>query len=144
MTEATIRILIVDDNAQDAELVADALRRRLPEVEALVARDGAEAMEMIDGFEGSALPRVVLLDLKMPKVDGFQVLKRLKGDARTRLIPVVVLTSSDLESDVQLAYSLGANSYVVKPMEFESFTDVLGRVGEYWLRIDRGPQHSND
>lgn len=143
MPDAPTKILIVDDNAQDAELVADALRKRFPEVEALMARDGAEAMEMIDGFKGSAPPRVVLLDLKMPKVDGFEVLRHLKGDAETCSIPVVVLTSSALESDVLRAYGLGANSYVVKPMEFESLTDVLGCVGEYWLSVDRGPQDTS-
>ena len=133
-------VLIVDDNAQDAELVVDALRRRLPGMTTLVVRDGAEAIAILEDRPASAAPRVILLDLKMPKVDGFEVLRRVKGDAKTRSIPVVVLTSSALKSDVQLAYSLGANSYVVKPMEFEEFTETVGRVAEYWLRIDRGPQ----
>ncbi len=133
-------VLIVDDNAQDAELVVDALRRRLPGMTTLVVRDGAEAIAIFEDRPASAAPRVILLDLKMPKVDGFEVLRRVKGDAKTRSIPVVVLTSSALKSDVQLAYSLGANSYVVKPMEFEEFTETVGRVAEYWLRIDRGPQ----
>ena len=133
-------VLIVDDNAQDAELVVEALRRRLPGMTTLVVRDGAEAIAILEDRPASAAPRVILLDLKMPKVDGFEVLRRVKGDAKTRSIPVVVLTSSALKSDVQLAYSLGANSYVVKPMEFEEFTETVGRVAEYWLRIDRGPQ----
>ncbi len=139
MNAIRTEILVVDDNAQDAELVIDALRRHLPGVTTLVARDGAEAITILEGLPASALPRVILLDLKMPKVDGFEVLRRVKGDARTRSIPLVVLTSSALESDVQMAHSLGANSYVVKPMEFEEFTETVGRVGEYWLRIDRGP-----
>lgn len=139
MNAIRTEILIVDDNAQDVELVIDALRRHLPGVTTLVARDGAEAITILEGLPASALPRVIFLDLKMPKVDGFEVLRRVKGDARTRSIPLVVLTSSALEGDVQMAYSLGANSYVVKPMEFEEFTETVGRVGEYWLRIDRGP-----
>jgi len=131
-------VLIVDDSQQDVELVVDALRRLLPGVTVLVARDGAEALTILGDLPASVLPRVVLLDLKMPKVDGFEVLRRVKGDAKTRLIPLVVLTSSAVESDVQMAYSLGANSYVVKPIEFEDFNETVGRLGEYWIRIDRG------
>ena len=130
-------VLIVDDNAQDAELVVDALQRRLPGVTVLVARDGTAAIAILDDLPASALPRVILLDLKMSKADGFEVLRRIKEDDKTRSIPVVVLTSSALKSDVQLAHSLGANSYVVKPMEFHEFRKTVARVGEYWLRIDR-------
>ncbi len=130
-------VLIVDDNRQDAELFVDALRKQLPGLTVRVARDGAEAIAILADLPAAALPRVIFLDLKMPKVDDFEVLRRIKGDAKTRSIPVVVLTSSALETDVQRAYSLGANSYVVKPMEFHEFTEMVGRVGEYWLRIDR-------
>ena len=131
-------VLLIDDNPQDAELIAGALRRRMPGVVALTARDGAHAMEIIEGLPVTAWPRGVLLDLKMPRVDGFEVLRRLKGNAETSNIPVVVLTSSANGGDIQLAYSLGANSYIVKPMEFEDLTETLGRVAEYWLRINRG------
>lgn len=140
MNEILTEILIVDDNEQDTELAINALRRQLPGVGVLAVRDGAEALAVLTARPASQAPRLVLLDLKMPKVDGFEVLRRVKGDDATRSIPMVVLTSSSVESDVQLAYSLGANSYVVKPMGFEEFTETLGRVGEYWLRIDRGVQ----
>jgi len=133
-------VLIVDDSQQDAEMVVEALRRYMSDVVAFVARDGAEAITILGNLPALALPRVILLDLKMPKVDGFEVLRRVKGDAKTRSIPLVVLTSSALESDVQMAYSLGANSYVVKPIEFEEFNATVRRVGEYWLRVDRGAQ----
>ena len=132
-------VLIVDDNSQDAELVAGALRRQIPGVTTLRARDGAEAIQTLDGLPATALPRLILLDLKMPKVDGFQVLRHLKAQPKTASIPVVVLTSSALESDVQKAYSLGATSYVVKPIDFEELTQTVGRVAEYWLRVDHGP-----
>ncbi|MDK1019974.1 MAG: response regulator [Actinomycetota bacterium] len=140
MSATRVEILIVDDNRQDVELFVDALRRHLPGLTVRVARDGAEAIKILADLPASALPRVILLDLKMPKVDGFEVLRRVKGDAKTRSIPVVVLTSSALESDVQRAYSLGANSYVVKPIGFDELTETMGRVGEYWLRIDHRPQ----
>lgn len=134
MSVIRAEILLIDDRRQDAELVVVALRRHLPAVTVLLARDGMEAIRILEDLPVSAVPRLILLDLKMPKVDGFEVLRRVKRDAKTRSIPVVVLTSSALERDVQLAYSLGANSYVVKPMEFEEFTETVGRVGEYWLR----------
>jgi two-component system, response regulator len=127
-------ILVVDDSRQDAELVVVALRKHLPAVTVLLARDGVEAITILEDLPVSEMPRLILLDLKMPKVDGFEVLRRVKGDAKTRSIPVVVLTSSAVERDLQLAYSLGADSYVVKPMEFEEFTETVGRVCEYWLR----------
>ncbi|MCH8810953.1 MAG: response regulator [Gemmatimonadetes bacterium] len=138
MNETGDAILIVDDSKEDVELVVGALRKHLPGVTTLVARDGAEAITILTDRPASQAPHLILLDLKMPKVDGFEVLRRVKGDAATRSIPVVVLTSSALETDVQLAYSLGANSYVVKPMWFEEFTETVGRIGEYWLRVDRG------
>ena len=105
-----------------------------------VARDGEEALSALKNLPISGLPRVILLDLKMPKVDGFEVLRSVKGDERTRSIPVVVWTSSALERDIHLAYSLGAESFVVKPMEFDELTETVGCIGEYWLCIDGGPR----
>lgn len=138
MNERRTDVLIVDDNVADAELVVAALRGRLPSVTALVARDGAEAIAILENLPDSEKPRLILLDLKMPKVDGFEVLRQIKADPQTRSIPVVIMTSSSLARDVSLAYSLGANSYVVKPIEFEELRETVGRVGEYWLRIDQG------
>jgi two-component system, response regulator len=132
-------IIIVDDRRQDAELVADALRRRVPSVNTLILKDGAEVIEYIEGLEGRTAPRVILLDLQMPRVDGFEVLERLKVRSTTRTIPIVVLTSSDLARDVRRAYELCANSYVVKATKFEELMDSVGTVAEYWLHINRTP-----
>lgn len=140
MTEPPAEILLVDDNPQDAELVMHTLRRHHPGLAVRHARDGAEAITMLGKWPGPQVPCLILLDLKMPKVDGFEVLRWVRGDADLRLIPVVVLTSSDLQRDVQRAYELGASSYVVKPMDFEHFTETLRRVVDYWVPVDRGPQ----
>ena len=139
MNERRTDVLVVDDNPSDAELVVASIRDRLPLVSTLVVRDGAQAMATLADRPASEVPRLILLDLKMPKVDGFEVLQQIKSDPRTRSIPVVVMTSSSLAQDVRLAYSLGANSYVVKPITFEELRETVGRVGEYWLSIDQGP-----
>ncbi|HVH68610.1 MAG TPA: response regulator [Gemmatimonadales bacterium] len=140
-----VEILLVEDNANDVELTLRALKARNLANQVFVARDGAEALAFFFGEEGHPLkefgvtPRVILLDLKLPKVDGLEVLKRLKGDHRTRSLPVVVLTSSKEEPDIAAAYRLGANSYIVKPVDFESFARAVSEVGLYWLLLNEQP-----
>jgi two-component system response regulator len=141
-----VEILLVEDNANDVELTLRALKARNLANQVFVARDGAEALAFFFGEEGHPLkefgvtPRVVLLDLKLPKVDGLEVLKRLKTDHRTSSLPVVVLTSSKEEPDIAAAYRLGANSYIVKPVDFESFARAVSEVGLYWLLLNEQPQ----
>lgn len=135
-------ILLVEDNPNDAELTQRALKKAHVANEIHVVCDGAEALEFLfetgahAGRAGSPLPRVVLLDLKLPKVDGLEVLRRLKADERTKAIPVVVLTSSREESDLVASYHLGANSYIVKPVESEKFFEAVRDIGLYWLLLN--------
>jgi two-component system response regulator len=141
----TAEILLVEDNADDAELALRALRKRGITVPVRVSRDGAEAIEYFFGAgsgtsgETVRIPQIVLLDLKLPKVGGLEVLRRLRQDERTRAVPVVVLTSSREEADVRQAYLSGANSYIVKPVDFESFMEVVGMLCHYWLELNQGP-----
>lgn len=143
MTGSEGGILLVEDNPSDEELTLQALEEYRLANPIIVARDGAQALEMLLGPEGSPggpapiRPRVVLLDLKLPKVDGIEVLRRIKGDERTRRIPVVVLTSSREERDVVEAYRLGVNSYIVKPVDFSQFAEAVRRVGLYWLLLNQ-------
>lgn len=135
-------ILLVEDNPQDAELILRALKKQNLNKQVQVARDGAEALEMIfaSGREGAGLRenlKVILLDLKLPKVSGLEVLQKIKAEARTKSIPVVVLTSSPEDRDIKKSYQLGANSYVVKPVEYDNFTEAVGQLGSYWLLLNR-------
>ncbi|MHB1048350.1 MAG: response regulator [Thermoanaerobaculia bacterium] len=134
-------VLVVEDNPDDVELTLRALKRMHLTNPVRVARDGVEALEILlgDGTSRPPLPRVVLLDLKLPRVGGLEVLARLREEERTRTLPVVVLTSSREEPDVRKAYALGVNSYVVKPVEFEKFVDAVGKVGQYWLLLNLPP-----
>jgi two-component system response regulator len=135
-------ILLVEDNPADAELAQRALKRRKIENSVHVARDGQEALDYLLGSEAELagrLPRVVFLDLKLPKISGLEVLQRLKSSERTRALPVVILSSSREESDVREAYRLGANSYVVKPVDFDSFVEAVGSLGTYWLALNQSP-----
>jgi two-component system, response regulator len=140
-----VEILLVEDSADDVELTLRALKSRNLANQVFVARDGAEALEFFFGEHAHPLrefgvtPRVILLDLKLPKVDGLEVLRRLKADARTRSLPVVVLTSSAEEPDIAAAYRLGANSYIVKPVDFEAFARAVSEVGLYWLLLNEQP-----
>jgi two-component system response regulator len=135
-------ILLVEDNPSDAELTLRALKKAHVTNDVHVVRDGAEALEFLFGEgayaarAGAALPRVVLLDLKLPKVDGLEVLRRVKADKRTKMIPVVVLTSSREESDLVASYHLGANSYIVKPVDSDKFFEAVHQVGLYWLLLN--------
>lgn len=136
-----VEILLVEDNAHDAELTLRALKQRNLANRVHVCRDGAEAIDFFDDVsEAAATPKVILLDLKLPKVDGLEVLQRLKSSARTKTIPVVVLTSSREEPDIEKAYALGANSYIVKPVDFEAFARAVSDVGLYWLLLNHPPQ----
>ncbi len=134
-----VDILLVEDNANDAELTLRALKQRNLANQVHVCRDGAEALDFFSLGAGP-VPKVVLLDLKLPKVDGLEVLRRLKQDGRTKSIPIVVLTSSREEPDIERAYALGANSYIVKPVDFEAFARAVSDVGLYWLLLNHPPQ----
>ncbi|UCG79829.1 MAG: response regulator [Desulfobacterales bacterium] len=143
MEEKTI--LLVEDNPDDELLAVRALRRNKIMNKVVVARDGAEALDYLFGtgtYEGrdmSEMPQVVLLDLKLPKVDGLEVLKRLRNDERTKVLPVVVLTSSKEERDLTDSYKLGANSYIRKPVDFAQFTEAVRQLGLYWLVLNESP-----
>ncbi len=140
-----VDILLVEDNPNDLELALRALKKRHLANKVVVARDGAEALDFIFGT-GAYSDRdianqlkVVLLDLKLPKIDGLEVLRRIKSDERTRLIPVVVLTSSQEERDIVESYRLGVNSYMVKPVDFEQFIECVSELGLYWLVCNKPP-----
>jgi CheY-like chemotaxis protein len=144
MNEAP-EILLVEDNPQDEELTLHALKQHKLANRIHVVRDGAEALDYIFGSgkyaaqEPKAHPRVVLLDLKLPKVDGLEVLRRLKENPDTRPIPVVMLTSSREERDVIASYENGVNSYITKPVDFEQFTEAVKQLGLYWLLLNEPP-----
>lgn len=141
-----IEILLVEDSPEDLELTCRALKNANLGNHVQVARDGAEALDFLFGegeFEGRSVeetPKLILLDLKLPKVDGLEVLQRIKGDPRTQHIPVVVLTSSKEQSDVVESYALGVNSYIVKPVNFESFVEAVQKLGYYWLLLNQPPK----
>ncbi len=140
-------VLLVEDNADDVELTLRAFEKNKISNRVVVAEDGAEALEYLFGVgpDGAPrpLPEVVLLDLKLPKVDGLEVLRRIRETPRTRLLPVVVLTSSNEERDMVQSYRLGANSYVRKPVEFGEFLEASRQLGLYWLVLNRAaPSHA--
>lgn len=138
-------ILLVEDNPDDEELTLLAFRKHNLHNDVTVVRDGAEALEYLFATgsystrDVSRCPVVVMLDLKLPKIDGLEVLRRLRTDPRTRCLPVVILTSSREEQDLLSGYDLGANSYIVKPVEFEKFTYAVGQLGLYWTFLNEPP-----
>jgi CheY-like chemotaxis protein len=136
----TVEVLLVEDSEDDAELTIRALRKHKLANSLHHVEDGIEALEFLLSGASPPRPRVILLDLKLPKVDGIEVLRRLREDERTRNIPVVVLTSSKEDRDLQEAYRLGANSYIVKPVDFAKFADVVGQLGMYWVLMNEVPQ----
>ncbi len=144
MADGVVEILLVEDNPDDVELALYAFQKRKVSNPIQVARDGEEALAVIFGTEQAPQvrvqrPKVILLDLKLPKIDGMEVLRRLRADPRTTTIPVVVMTSSREERDLVESYRLGVNSYIVKPVDFSQFTDVVQHLGMYWLVLNQPP-----
>ena len=141
----TKAILLVEDNPDDEALTLRAFQKNNISNEVVVARDGVEALDYLFGagkYEGrdtAVLPQVVLLDLKLPKLDGLEVLRRIRADKRTRLLPVVILTSSKEDQDLINSYRLGCNSYVRKPVNFEEFIEAARQLGLYWLLLNESP-----
>jgi two-component system response regulator len=140
--EDVVEVLLVEDNARDAELTIRALKKHNLANQLVHVEDGAEALDFLFGrgqYEGrhaDRSPKVVLLDLKLPKVNGLEVLRIMKEDERLRTIPVVIVTSSAEDPDMQAAYNLGANSYVVKPVQFDAFMEAMSKLGVYWLMLN--------
>ncbi len=138
-------ILLVEDNRDDEALALRALQKNNIRNKVIVARDGAEALDYLfasgtyAGRNAEILPQLVLLDLKLPKIDGLSVLRELRADQRTKLLPVVILTSSNEEQDRMSGYDLGANSYVRKPVDFDQFTEAVRQLGLYWLILNEPP-----
>jgi two-component system, response regulator len=144
MTENLVEILLVEDNPNDVALALHAFKKSNLTNRIQVVRDGAEALEFLfrtGQFEGrsNGTPKVVLLDLKLPKVDGLEVLQRLRANPATKQLPVVILTSSREERDIVESYNLGVNSYIVKPVDFEQFTEVVRQLGFYWALLNQPP-----
>ncbi len=141
----SVEIILIEDNPHDAELVLRALKKHGLANKLQLLQDGAEALDFIfatgayAGREINHRPKLILLDLKMPKVDGLEILRRIKADERTRSVPVVVMTSSQEEKDIMESYSLGVNSYIVKPVDFDKFVQSVADLGLYWLLLNKVP-----
>ena len=150
MNEEHVEILLIEDNPNDVELTLYAFKKHKLANRIQVVRDGAEALDYLfatgefAGRDVNQYPKVILLDLKLPKVDGLEVLRRIKADPKTRLIPVVMLTSSGEERDIVESYNLGVNSYICKPVDFEQFTESVRTIGMYWLLLNQPPIMGND
>ena len=142
---AAVDILLVEDNPQDAELTVRAIKKRNLANPIFVVEDGVEALDFVFSRNAyadrsaSRPPKVIFLDLKLPKVNGLEVLEAIKADEQTSSIPVVVVTSSREDPDIKQAYALGANSYIVKPVDFDAFVDVMSNLGFYWLLVNEPP-----
>lgn len=139
MTQQAVDILLVEDNPDDAELAIRALKKSNLANHLLHLLDGEEALDFLLN-EKNNKPKLVLLDLKMPKIDGIEVLRKLKSNERTKSIPVVMLTSSKEERDIVETYKLGVNAYIVKPLDFEQFGQAVGQLGLFWLILNQTPQ----
>ena len=143
-------ILLIEDNPSDVELTRRALEKRHISNELLVAEDGKEALEYLfaagahTGRDVTDMPTLVLLDVKLPKLDGLEVLRRIRADPRTKRLPVVILTSSNEEQDLAAGYDLGANSYIEKPVEMADFIRAIGEIGYYWAVLNKAPGPRNN
>lgn len=150
MADEVVEILLVEDNVNDAELALRALRKNRLANRIHVASDGEEALDFIfcrgaySSRDFDRFPKLILLDLKLPKVDGMEVLRQLKADPRTRIIPVTILTSSNEETDMTRGYNLGVNSYIQKPVDFDQFCGTVTQLGMYWLLVNQLPSHLAD
>lgn len=145
MQRSEVEVLLIDDNPNDMELTLRILRKHQLADNVVTTRSGIEALDMLYGTgsyqnRGGIFPRLILLDIKLPKMNGLQVLERIKSDPERSSTPVVVLTSSTEESDIVASYRLGVNSFVTKPVNFEQFDDVVHTLGKYWLRINTPPK----
>ena len=143
MKSKEVRILLVEDNPDDVELTLRAFEKHNLANDIVVARDGEEALDILfqrgKQSSGGQIPDLILLDLKLPKVDGLEVLREIRNNPRTKLIPVVILTSSKEENDLDQSYRLGANSYIRKPVNFDRFTEVIMQLGLYWMILNEPP-----
>jgi len=142
-------VLLVEDNPKDEVLTLRALKKSNVDGIIIVVRDGAEALDYLfrkgkfKDREIEEIPRFILLDLKLPKIDGFSVLRKIRSDSRTKKLPVVIFTSSSEEKDLNNSYEMGANSYICKPIDFEKFVETINLVGNYWLNLNLEPPNSN-
>ncbi len=145
MSTNTVEILLVENNPNDVELTRHAFRKQNLVNFIHVVRDGAEALDFLfcrgayQSLDANPAPKVILLDLKLPKVDGLEVLRQIRGDERTRILPVVIMTSSREERDIIESYKLGINSYIVKPVDFDQFCESVRQIGCYWLLLNQPP-----
>lgn len=139
--EKVVEILLVEDNLEDADLTIRALKKFNLSNNLLHLQDGQEAIDFLFGQKLTRAPKIILLDLRMPKVDGIEVLRRVKSDERRKTIPVIVLTSSQEEKDIIDSYQLGVNAYIVKPVNFEKFVKAVADVGYFWLLVNEPPVH---
>jgi two-component system, response regulator len=140
MESTAVEILLVEDNADDAELTIRALRKHHLANNLLHLQDGEEALNFLFSEKQSNMPKLILLDLKMPKVDGLEVLRKIKADQAKRIIPVVMLTSSKEERDILETYKLGINAYIVKPVEFDKFVHAVSEIGFFWMILNQAPK----
>jgi two-component system response regulator len=146
MNSHSVDVLLVEDNPEDAELTIWELKRHHMSNNLVHVRDGEEALEFLFAIgkyaaarDNYSLPKIILLDIQMPKVNGMEVLKKIKSDERTRVIPVIILTSSNQHPDIRACYDLGANSYIVKPLNFERFSESIRNLGYHWLLLNQVP-----
>ena len=145
--EREVEVLLVEDNATDAELTIRSLKKHNVANKLVWIKDGAEALDFLfasgkyEGRDVRQIPRIVLLDLRLPKIDGLEVLEKIRADERTKLIPVVIMTSSKEEKDIIESYRLGVNSYISKPVEFDEFLKTVSNLGLYWLLLNRSPEN---
>ena len=137
-----VEVLLIEDNPDDAELTIRVLKKHNLANNLVHLQDGEEALDFLFGHSNTATPKLILLDLKMPKINGIEVLKKIRGNEKTKKIPVIILTSSREDPDIKACYPLGVNSYIVKPVEFENFVKAVSDLGLYWLLMNDVPQNS--